>query len=85
MRLDNFTKTSLLLIILLLLVDTFHSYFTANTAQAAPAVQYKIARMDFDDMRREEADLNAIGKDGWTFVGSVSAPAGTPGVLIFRK
>ena len=83
MRSDSFTRTCLVVILLLLLVLSLRAYFAGDSAHAAAAIQYKIVVLRGDSIRDLENQLNEQGKDGWTLA---ATPVGYGhGFCIFKK
>jgi hypothetical protein len=70
MRIDRFTKTCLLAIVVLLSIFVVKPVFEPRYSYAAKSIEYKVIEFTHQAQPKEwETVLNQYGKDGWELAG----------------
>lgn len=79
---DRFSKTCLLVCVLLLAVIAFRPIVTPPSAHAANQYEYLVVMTRTDMVQK---DIGKQANDGWEFVSSIATTSAYQPLLVFRK
>jgi len=84
---DRFSRTCLLVCVLLLTIIAFRPIVTPQAALAAnQKYKYMVAYVQSGSPAETQTELDTVAKDGWEFVAPVTyEKLGGGAILVFRK